>query len=239
MKRAVLILVAILTASSLPLAQAEKIDFAAIGRIKEMGLTRSEVMDHIFWLADVYGPRLTGTPAIQQASEWAMQTFNAWGLSNVHQERWRFGKGWSLVRFHATLVDPQVQPIIGYPQTWTPGTKGTVTADVVRIDIASEGDFAKYRGKLAGKIVLTQPARQVRIAPLKDLGVTILGPRSVTSTDHVAFDEAGVPAFQFLVDRLEYNSRTHHSNMDTFDRVQRDDMVQQATVIATSILQIV
>jgi len=41
-----------------------------------------------------------------------------------------------------------------------------------------------------------------------------------------------VPAFQFLVDRLEYNSRTHHSNMDVYDRVQRDDMVQQATVIA-------
>ncbi len=43
---------------------------------------------------------------------------------------------------------------------------------------------------------------------------------------------SGCPAFQFLVDRLEYNSRTHHSNMDTYDRVQRDDMVQQATVIA-------
>ena len=65
-----------------------------------------------------------------------------------------------------------------------------------------------------------------------DLGVTTLGPRSVTSTDHVSFDNAGIPAFQFMVDRLEYNSRTHHSNMDTFDRVQRDDMVQQATVIA-------
>ena len=43
---------------------------------------------------------------------------------------------------------------------------------------------------------------------------------------------AGIPAFQFLVERLEYNSRTHHSNMDTFDRIQRDDMIQQATVIA-------
>ena len=70
------------------------------------------------------------------------------------------------------------------------------------------------------------------MAPLKDLGVTILGPRSVSATDHVSFDNAGIPAFQFLVDRLEYNSRTHHSNMDTFDRVQRDDMIQQATVIA-------
>jgi carboxypeptidase Q len=70
------------------------------------------------------------------------------------------------------------------------------------------------------------------MAPLKDLGVTILGPRSVASTDHVSFDNVGIPAFQFLVDRLEYNSRTHHSTMDTYDRVQRDDMIQQATVIA-------
>ena len=70
------------------------------------------------------------------------------------------------------------------------------------------------------------------MAPLHDLGVATIGPRSVTSTDHLSFDNAGVPAFQFIVDRLEYNSRTHHSNMDTFDRVQRDDMVQQATVIA-------
>jgi hypothetical protein len=54
----------------------------------------------------------------------------------------------------------------------------------------------------------------------------------VTSTDHLSFDNAGIPAFQLLVERLEYNSRTHHSNMDFVDRVQRDDMVQQATVIA-------
>jgi Zn-dependent M28 family amino/carboxypeptidase len=48
----------------------------------------------------------------------------------------------------------------------------------------------------------------------------------------VSFDMVGLPAFQFMVDRLEYNSRSHHSNMDTVDRVQRDDMIQQATVIA-------
>ena len=70
------------------------------------------------------------------------------------------------------------------------------------------------------------------IAPLKDLGVEVISPRAVGSTDHVAFDAAGIPAFQFLVDRLEYRSRTHHSNMDFFDRVQRDDMVQHATVAA-------
>jgi hypothetical protein len=77
-----------------------------------------------------------------------------------------------------------------------------------------------------------RPIFEQWMAPLRDLGVTILGPRVVTSTDHLSFDNAGLPAFQFLVDRLEYNARTHHSNMDFFDRVQRDDMVQQATVVA-------
>jgi Zn-dependent M28 family amino/carboxypeptidase len=48
----------------------------------------------------------------------------------------------------------------------------------------------------------------------------------------VSFDNVGLPAFQFMVDRLEYNSRSHHSNMDTVDRVQRDAMVQHATVMA-------
>src|SRR5207247_10316427 len=102
---------------------------------------RSQVMDHVSWLSDVYGPRLTGSPAIQQASEWAMKTFTDWGLANVHQERWKFGKGWSLVRFSAHLLEPQVQPLIGFPIEWSSGTKGPVTADVVRIQIATEADF--------------------------------------------------------------------------------------------------
>jgi carboxypeptidase Q len=71
------------------------------------------------------------------------------------------------------------------------------------------------------------------IEPLKPLGVTILGPRSVASTDHSAFEAVGVPGFQFIQERLEYNSRTHHSNMDFVDRVQPDDLVQQAVVAAS------
>jgi carboxypeptidase Q len=138
-------------------------DYAALARIRDEGLNRSQVMDHIGWLTDVYGPRLTGSPAIQQAADWAMKRMTEWGLVNVHQERWPFGKGWSLVHFDAHLIEPQVQPIIGYPGSWTPGTNGAVTADVVRVQIASDADFDKYRGKLAGKIVLMQPAREVKM----------------------------------------------------------------------------
>jgi hypothetical protein len=494
----------------------EKLDLATIAQIREEGLNRSQVMDHVWWLSDVYGPRLTGGPAILQASDWAIKKFNEWGLVNAHRETFTFGRGWSVVRFSAHMIEPQIQPLIGFPGSWSPATSGTVTGDVVRVEIASETDFARYKGKLAGKIVMTQPLREVRmldgtivsrmgerelaeaattpiprarggrgragdpddadepargrrggaqlrtrmtqffksegvlavfdrgsdnltssigsnltfqhqrtdggtvfptssgsrtadpaagvpsvtlavehynrmarliargipvraelnlqtqfheettpngfntiaeipgtdpavkdevvilgahfdsvsaatgatdnatgcaaimeavrilkalgvkprrairvalwggeeqgllgsrayvrehfgdaatmtlkpahrsvaayfnsdngtgrirgvwlqsnfavrpifeqwIAPLHDLGVGALGPRSVSSTDHVAFDSVGLPGFQFMVDRLEYNSRTHHSNMDVYDRVQRDDMVQHATVIA-------
>jgi len=156
---AFVVLVAI--TESLAQSPAEPLDYATIAQIRDEGLNRSQVMDHISWLSDVYGPRLTGSPAILQASDWAIRKFNEWGLVNAHRETWPFGKGWSLVRFSAHLIEPQVQPLIGFPGSWTPGTNGAVTADVIRVQIDSEADFEKYRGKLAGKIVLSQPERPV------------------------------------------------------------------------------
>ena len=502
MKRLPLVCLLMSLVVAIPGAQptAEKLDLGMIAKIRDEGLKRSQVMNHISWLSDVYGPRLTGGPGIRQAADWTLKKFAEWGLANPHLETFPFGKGWSLVRFSAHLIEPQVEPLIGFPGSWTPGTNGPVIADVVRVQVASEADFEKYHGTLKGKIVLTQPARAVRMLegpfvlrmtdkdfeeaatvpagragagrggaatfqqklqgfykaegvvalfnrgsesdvsaggsdlswvqqrpdggtifptgsgsrgadagtglptvtlavehynrlvrvldkdvpvkvelnmqtkfydettgngfnviaempgsdpllkdeivllgahfdsvasgtgatdnatgsaammealrilgavgarprrtiriglwggeeegllgsrayvqehygdpatmvlkpgheklsayfnsdngtgrvrgiwlqgnaaiepifrqwmePLKDLGVFAVGPRSVTSTDHVSFDAVGLPAFQFMVDRLEYNARTHHSNMDTFDRVQADDMIQQATVIA-------
>jgi carboxypeptidase Q len=96
----------------------------------------------------------------------------------------------------------------------------------------SDNGTGRVRGIWLQSNSAVEPIFTQWMEPLKDLGVFAVGPRSVASTDHVAFDAVGLPAFQFMVDRLEYNSRTHHSNMDTFDRVQRDDMVQQAAVIA-------
>src|SRR4029450_6946426 len=154
MKRPAAVLALTIAIAALPRAQSEKLDLATIGRIKNEGLNRSQVMDHISWLSDVYGPRLTGGPGIMQASEWVIKKFTEWGLSNPHRESWPFGKGWSLVRFSAHMIEPQVQPIIGVPASWTPGTNGLVTAEVVRVQIDSDLDFEKYRGTLAGKIVL-------------------------------------------------------------------------------------
>src|SRR5262245_37197237 len=120
------VLLAITAAVAFVDAQTEKLDYATIGRIRDEGLTRSQVMDHVSWLSDVYGPRLTGSPAILQASDWVIKKVTDWGLTNAHRELWKFGKGWSLVRFSAHLIEPQVQPLIGFPIEWSAGTKGTV-----------------------------------------------------------------------------------------------------------------
>jgi carboxypeptidase Q len=70
------------------------------------------------------------------------------------------------------------------------------------------------------------------IEPLKDLGVSVMSMRNTGGTDHEAFDAIGIPGFQFVQDRLDYSSRTHHSNMDTYERLQPEDLAQAAAVEA-------
>jgi hypothetical protein len=147
---------------------AESIDTAAIAKIRDEGLNKSQVMETMFWLTDRYGPRLVGSPEFEEAGDWAVKQLTAWGVTNVHKERWPIGKGWSLVNFHATMTSPRVMPIIGVPKAWTPGIAKPITADVVRVQIATEADCVKLRGTLKGKIVLTQPARAVRMLDYGD-----------------------------------------------------------------------
>jgi hypothetical protein len=91
-----------------------------------------------------------------------------YGVQNLRKERFVSGHGWSLLNFHATMMTPRVMPIIGVPLAWTPGTSGVVTADVVRPLITTANDAEPYKGKLRGKIVLRQSARQVRMLEYGD-----------------------------------------------------------------------
>lgn len=141
----------------------EPVDSAAIAKIRDEGLNRSQVMETMFWLTDRYGPRLTGSKEFEEAGDWAVQQLEKWGIANVKKERFTFGRGWSLVKFHATMTEPRVMPIIGLPKSWTPGTRGTFNADVVRPNITNAQEAELWKGKLRGKIVLTQPAREVRM----------------------------------------------------------------------------
>lgn len=162
-KRLIAVLLASVAVASLAAQTPEKVDTAAIAKIRAEGLQHSQVAETMFWLTDRYGPRLTGSPYFEEAGDWAVKELQKYGVQNVHKERWKYGRGWTLTNFHATMTDPRVMPLTGAVKAWSPGTNGTVVADVVRVDIANEADAAKYKGKLRGKIVLTQPARAVRM----------------------------------------------------------------------------
>ena len=162
-KRLVAVLLACVAVASLAAQSPEKVDSAAIAKIRAEGLERSQVAETMFWLTDRYGPRLTGSPYFEEAGDWAVKELQKYGVQNVRKERWKYGRGWTLVNFHATMTEPRVMPITGAVKAWSPGTSGTVVADVVRVDIANEADAQKYKGQLKGKIVLTQPARAVRM----------------------------------------------------------------------------
>src|SRR5204862_253394 len=112
----------------LPLAAewpaADTLDLDAIYRIKDEGLQRSKVMEIESYLTDVYGPRLTNSPEIKEAAEYAQKTMREWGLANVHLENWPFGRGWQSQRFAATALTPRAYPLVAYPKAWTPGTNG-------------------------------------------------------------------------------------------------------------------
>jgi carboxypeptidase Q len=139
----------------------EKVDLDAIYRIKEEGLQRSTVMEIESYLTDVYGPRLTGSPNIKEAADWAEKTMKDWGLTNVHLEMWPFGRGWQNQRFIANAVTPRAYPLIAFPKAWTPGTNGPTAGEAVLAVIATEKDFETYRGKLRGKYVLPTALRDV------------------------------------------------------------------------------
>ena len=92
----------------------EPVDYQAIYKIKEEGLQRSKVMEITSYLTDVYGPRLTGSPNIRAAGEWAVKEMQGWGLANAKLEQWGpFGRGWSNDRFVAHLLAPSHQPRAG------------------------------------------------------------------------------------------------------------------------------
>jgi carboxypeptidase Q len=90
----------------------------------------------------------------------------------------------------------------------------------------------KIRGIYLQENAAVSPIFQQWMEPLKDLGVSTVTMRNTGGTDHEAFDAVGVPGFQFIQDTLDYGSRTHHSNMDTFERLQPDDLAQAAVVEA-------
>ncbi|MEO7658278.1 MAG: M20/M25/M40 family metallo-hydrolase [Pyrinomonadaceae bacterium] len=153
------------SASTAPSKSVYSAPKADLDKIKDEGMNRSQVMQHLSYLTDVIGGRLTNSPNMKRANEWTRDTMAKWGMTNAKLEAWGpFGRGWSLKSFSAQVNEPSVFPVIAFPKAWSPSTKGAVTSDVVYLDVNADEDFAKYKGQLRGKIVLISKIRETKAA---------------------------------------------------------------------------
>ena len=149
----------------------EKVDLETITRIRYEGFRNSKVMELASGLMDSIGERLTGSPNMKRANEWTRDQLTAMGLSNAHLEPWGpFGRGWANQYVNVRMTSPDIVPLIAYAKAWTPGTNGVASGKCIRVNIEDKKDFDKYRGKLAGMIVILGPDAEVKTineAPFK------------------------------------------------------------------------
>jgi carboxypeptidase Q len=188
------------------MSQSENVDLGMIYKIKQEGLKNSGIEDLAFWLTDFIGPRLTGSTGNNRGNEWAKKKMEDLGFQNVRIEAARdFSRGgWDNVKTYAAMTVPYYVNFACSPVAWTGSTNGVIKGEVVLLDIKSESDIDKYKGKISGKIILMPSTTTYEIsyvplatrltdAQLKDLSM------ATTSTSRrTTFDIAAMMAQRAL-----------------------------------------
>ncbi len=146
--------VAALTLPMAVMAQ-EKVDQAMMQKIREEGLNRSKVMEIAFNLTDKSGSRLTNSAGYNRAANYAIEALKGWGIPNGKLDPWgEFGKGWELEKAYVAITAPYYKPILAWPKTWTAGTKGQKSGEILVVDLKDSATVMTYKGKLKGKIII-------------------------------------------------------------------------------------
>ena len=180
----------------LSMSQNENTDLSMIYKIKQEGLKNSGIEELAFWLTDFVGPRLTGSTGNNRGNEWAKKKMEELGFQNVRIEVARdFTRGgWDNLKTYAAVTAPYYTNFACNPVAWTGSTKGIVKGEVVLLDVKSDSDLVKYKGKVSGKIVLMPSTATYEIsfeplasrltdAQLKDLSMSSMSPRRRSNVD--------------------------------------------------------
>jgi hypothetical protein len=139
----------------------------------------SEIMANLGYISDIIGPRLTGSPALKRANEWAADKMRSYGLSSVHLEAYAIPMGWERGTASARIIEPDNGRTLTLAAAgWSPGTNGKVQGDVVVFSAKNKSELAAYKGKLKNAIVLQGAPSQVR--PITDLSFPLFGPGGPT-----------------------------------------------------------
>ncbi|REJ78933.1 MAG: M20/M25/M40 family metallo-hydrolase [Acidobacteria bacterium] len=185
----------VLQSAPLTLAQngsakpAEK-NAAVNAAIRKEAMENSQIKKTLHYFTDVYGPRLTGSPKLKKAGEWAMKQMKEWGFDRTEMEPWDWGHpGWENDRASGFLISPVKDSLVFEVLAWTPSTNGAVTAEAVKMEFpqvqvitqeALDSFFAEQRSRISGKIVLFGAPRDVNVSfddPAKRIDEKILAER--------------------------------------------------------------
>src|SRR5687767_3438977 len=136
MRRALIITTGLLIATIALTHAEERVDQNVFWKIRQEGLTNSQILRTLHMLTDVHGPRLTGSPNLKAASDWTLEQMHAWGLKNGHLDPWNFGyPGWTNERLAAYIVSPVKDTLVAEALAWTPGTKGAVKGAALQMTL--------------------------------------------------------------------------------------------------------
>ncbi len=156
------------------LARADSPDLEVVNRIKQEAQDNSQVMEHLFQLVEVYGPRITNSKGFMDSAKWATKRFEEWGLENAALEEWGpFGQGWSREYFSAHLTAPQYEQMIGTPLGWSPSTNGKLVGQPILAPLKRESRLERdvqavdeyitvWKGKLSGALLMISKPKKVR-----------------------------------------------------------------------------
>jgi carboxypeptidase Q len=173
MQRASLVfLLALMVATFTGVAAEERVDQDMFWKFRQEGTNNSKILPTLHVLTDVYGPRLTGSPNLKAAGEWAIEQMHAWGLTQGRLEPWDFNRaGWTNERLSAHLVSPVTDALVVEALGWTPGTNGAVRGEAVQITLPQRPTRAVLTAHLdplkpavKGKMVLVGVPQQVPVS---------------------------------------------------------------------------
>jgi len=147
---------------SVMLVAQERPDQQVLWKIRQEGTTNSQIMRTLHVLTDVHGPRLTGSPSLKAAGEWAIEQMQSWGMKNGHLEPWNFGHpGWTNERLAAYIVSPVKDTLVAEVLAWTPGTNGAVKGAALQVTLPRQptreelaAHLESLKATVKGKIVL-------------------------------------------------------------------------------------
>ena len=136
MRKASYFIAALVIGGAVAVAAQERIDQDVFWKIRQEGTNNSKILSTLHVLTDVYGPRLTGSPNLKAAGEWAIEQMHAWGLKEGRLEPWDFARsGWTNERLAAHIVSPVKDALVAEALAWTPGTDGIVRAQAVQLTL--------------------------------------------------------------------------------------------------------